>query len=75
MILFIYDLSMGMSTSKLVLYSVDAWLFAGFRLGALLVSNTHTQFIKYFGYHRFRPHTLGGILLHMILVTLVTSQQ
>jgi hypothetical protein len=64
-----------MPTSELVLYSADAWLFAGFRLGALLVSDTHTQFTKYFGCHKFWPHTLGGILLHMILVTLVMSQQ
>jgi hypothetical protein len=54
------DLSMGMPTSGLVLYSTDAWLFAGFRLGALLVSDTHTQFTKYFDCHRFQPHTLGG---------------
>ena len=62
---------MGIATSELVLYSADAWLFTGFRLGALLVSDTHTQFTKYFGYHRLQPHTLGGILLYMILVTLV----
>jgi hypothetical protein len=35
-------LSMGMPTSELVLYSADAWLFAGFRLGTLLASDTHT---------------------------------
>ena len=64
-----------MPTSELVLYSADAWLFAGFLLDALLVSDTHMRFTKYFGYHRFRPHTLGGILLHMILVTLVMYQQ
>jgi hypothetical protein len=75
MISFICDLSMGMPTSELVLYSVDAWLFAGFQLGALLVSDIHTQFTKYFGCHKFQPHTLGGIMLHMILVTLVMSQQ
>jgi hypothetical protein len=65
------DLSMGMHTSELVLYSADAWLFAGFRLGALLDSDTHTEFTNYFGCHLFWPHTLGGILLHMILVILV----
>jgi hypothetical protein len=75
MIPFIYDLSMGMPTLDLVLYSTDAWLFTGFRLGALLVSNTHTHFTMYFGCHKFRPHTLGGILLHIILVTLVMSLQ
>jgi hypothetical protein len=64
-----------MPTSELVLYSADAWLFTGFRLGALLVSDTHTHFTKYFGCHEFQPHTLGGILLHIILVTLVMSLQ
>jgi hypothetical protein len=75
MMSFVCDLSMGTPTSELVLYSADAWLFAGFRLGAFLVSDTHTQITKYFGCHRFRCHTLGGILLHMIFVTLVMSQQ
>jgi hypothetical protein len=75
MIPFICDLSMEMPTSELVLYSADAWLFTDFRLSALLVSDTQTHFKKYFGYHKFRPHTLGGILLHMILVTLVMSLQ
>jgi hypothetical protein len=56
----ICDLSMGMSTSELVLYSVDAWLFTGFWLGPLLVNDTHTQFTKYFGCCRFQPHALGG---------------
>jgi hypothetical protein len=71
----VYDMSMGMPTSELVLYSAYAWLFSGFQLAALLVSDTHTQFTKYFECHRFRSHTLGGILLHIILVTLVMSQQ
>ena len=75
MIPFICDLSMGMPTSDLVLYYVDAWLFTGFQLGALLVSDTHTHFTKYFGCHKFWPHTLGGILLHVILVILVMSLQ
>jgi hypothetical protein len=75
MIPFICDLSMGMPTSDLVLYYVDAWLFTGFQLGALLVSDTHTHVTKYFGCHKFQPHTLGGILLHIILVTLVMSLQ
>ena len=69
----ICDLSMGMPTSELVLYSADAWLFAGFRLGALLVSNTHMQFTKYFDCHKLWLHILGGILLDMILVTFVMS--
>jgi hypothetical protein len=47
----ICDLSMGMPTSELLLYSADAWLFTGFRLSALLVSDTHTQFTKYFSCH------------------------
>jgi hypothetical protein len=64
-----------MPTSKLILYSADAFLFAGFQLGALLVSDTHMHFTKYFGCHEFQPHTLGGILLHIILVTLVMSLQ
>jgi hypothetical protein len=64
-----------MPTSELVLYSIDAWLFTSFRLGALLVSDTHLHFTKYFGYHKFQTYTLGGILLHMILVTLVMSLQ
>jgi hypothetical protein len=75
MIPFICDMSMGIPTSELVLHSVDAWLVTGFRLGALLVSDTHTHFTKYFGCHKFQPHTLGGILLHIILVTLVMSLQ
>ena len=75
MIPFICDLNMGMPTLELVLYSTDAWLFTGFRLGALLVSDTHMHFTKYFGCHKFQPHTLGGILLHIILVTLVMSLQ
>jgi hypothetical protein len=66
---------MGMLILELVLYSADARLFAGFRLGALLISDTYTQFTKYFSCHGFWPHTLGGILLHMILVTLVMYQQ
>jgi hypothetical protein len=64
-----------MPTSELVLYFAYAWLFTGFRLGTLLVSDTHTHFIKYFGCHKFQPHTLGGILLHMILVTLMMFLQ
>jgi hypothetical protein len=74
MIPFICDLSMEMPTSELVLYSADAWLL-GFRLGALLVSDTHAHFTKYFGCHKFWPRTLGGILLHIILVTLMMSLQ
>ena len=71
MILFICDLSMGMPTSELVLYSVDAWLFTGFRLGEILVSDIHMHFKKYFGCHEFQPHTLGGIMLHIVLFILV----
>jgi hypothetical protein len=43
----------------------------GFRLGVLLVSDTHMQFTKYFGCHWFCTHTLGGILLPMILVIMM----
>jgi hypothetical protein len=49
-----------MPTSELVLYSADAWLFTGFRLGALLVSDTHTHFTKYFGCHKFQASYFGG---------------
>ena len=67
------DLSMGMSTSEFlyIWYSTDAWLFPGFRLSVLLVPNTHMQLTKSIGYHWFHPHTLGGILLPMILVIMM----
>jgi hypothetical protein len=52
-------------------YDKHAWLFTGFRLGVLLVSDTHMQLTKSFGYHWFQPHTLGGILLPMILVIMM----
>jgi hypothetical protein len=72
----VHDLSMGMPTSGLVLYFVDAWLFAGFLLGALLVSDTHAIYklfrlsqilASYFGGH-FVTHDFGhlGDILTMV---------
>jgi hypothetical protein len=51
---------MGMPTSELVLYSADAWLFAGFRLGALLVSDTHAVY-KVFRLSQILASYFGGL--------------
>jgi hypothetical protein len=75
MIPFICDLSMGMPTSELVLYYVDAWLFTGFRLGVLLVSDTHTHLQSISAVTSSSLILWGAFLLHMILVTLVMFLQ
>ena len=50
-----------MPTSELVLYFVDAWLFTGFRLGALLVSDTHTHtYYKLFRLSQVPASYFGG---------------
>jgi hypothetical protein len=49
---FVYDLSMGMPTSKLVyMIFYRCLVVRRFRLGALLVSDTHMQLTQSFGCH------------------------
>ena len=76
---------MGMPTSELVLYSADAWLFAGFRLGALLVFDTHTHTVykvfwlslipaSYIGEHSV-THDFGNLADVLTMVYSVSQQE